>query len=818
LKLGLNLWRLICVIGLVVFFLCTLNTVMAEDQNPPDGKDEGVWVLTDKKPDVEAEKDWDNGAYYNNHVSLSGTTVKGGYSWKDGDDPDDCKGTVWGTVSWNELSGVIEPGERYETTLTAEAGGSQSCSSRHPGACAHLEINDMSIDPHPCISYNSGEPKPPADIESVSWEAPWGNIGDNLTIAVITKVSGSTKANVYYIYSYKAEAPEVLPNPSKMWPDEKTEEPRPKAKTSKDLKLHKILQIYQQSIPHGLTSSGNKNNLLSWFPGGDKYDEFKCGGYQSRVLKLLDSLKFSDNPEERSLLDEWDYGPIEAYYGGHQAVVIYPKGTDWVDNGIVLDPWIEQSPKAYDIHGWAMYFSEGTFHGIRGSSVYEGTPEYPTVGGNYIDPRNKKRSPKEMNFLKNLPVEKRTIYERLTEDQKGAWIKAKMAEQSRGGRAMGYSPLNIYLVDNTGRISGFPDGVPTLEIPDIAVRRLPLSDGTYWTEIEYPLNVSYSMVIEGTGEGVADVFLGFGLDDIIQRSIYKYNMQVSKGQRFEALTDSKGSPLSSGSGSIYPEVIQEVEQVWLDSRPEIVAPPQFKFDIEGVSRGTSSGTADMVISSGESYVLLDNWNKASVENNPSCSPSFTINEPYMITYIDTYHWNYGQGTANGETIGLIRDDGTGWRDEWDVQAEPGMNGVPNAWWKCYPMIKIPAGTYIVFDSNPVTWSQNSESDGCGFAKVKGYPVGSLCFWNGTWETNFGQLELQQVGDFVHGTYTHDQGKIEATVSGDKLIGTWSEAPSYGAPSDAGDFEFIMSEDCKSFSGTWRYGSAGSWEDWTGTRK
>jgi hypothetical protein len=266
-------------------------------------------------------------------------------------------------------------------------------------------------------------------------------------------------------------------------------DPWSKAKPSKDLKLYKIMQLYQQKIPNGIAGSGNKNNLLSWIPySGDKYDEFKCGGYQSRVLNFLDSLKFSDDPEKRALLDEWDYGPIEAYWGGHQAVVIYPKGTDWVDSGIVLDPWVSQKPKAYTIHGWAGMFSEGTFHGIRGSSVYEGTPEYPTVGGDYVNPNNKKRSQEEKDFLKNLPVEKKKIYEKLTEDQRSAWLKAKIAEQNKNGRAMGYSPVNLYMEDEVGKISGFPDGIATWEIPDISVRRFPLDDGTYWTEIEYPLD------------------------------------------------------------------------------------------------------------------------------------------------------------------------------------------------------------------------------------------------------------------------------------------------------------------------------------------
>jgi len=219
----------------------------------------------------------------------------------------------------------------------------------------------------------------------------------------------------------------------------------------------------------------------------------------------------------------------------------------------------------------------------------------------------------------------------------------------------------------------------------------------------------------------------------------------------------------------------------------------------------------------DNEVLLNNWNQGAVKNSPSCSPSFTISEPQMITYIDTYHWNYGSGTQSGGTITLRKDDGTEY-GPWQVETKTGQGGVPNAWWIAYPNELIPAGTYIIFDSDPLTWSQNSESRGCGFAKVEGYPVSFFCFWNGTWETNFGKMELQQGGQGVFGTYTHDQGEIEAYVLGNKLIGYWSESPSYSSPNDAGDFELIMSKDCKYFSGLWRRDSEDAWEgSWNGTR-
>lgn len=101
-----------------------------------------------------------------------------------------------------------------------------------------------------------------------------------------------------------------------------------------------------------------------------------------------------------------------------------------------------------------------------------------------------------------------------------------------------------------------------------------------------------------------------------------------------------------------------------------------------------------------------------------------------------------------------------------------------------------------------------------------------CSWTGVWETTFGELELVQDGSSVTGTYTHNQGRISGTVSGNTLTGSWSEAPSYSPSEDAGGVELVMSEGCSAFSGSWRYGHynefgmpKATWDgDWTGTRK
>jgi hypothetical protein len=93
-------------------------------------------------------------------------------------------------------------------------------------------------------------------------------------------------------------------------------------------------------------------------------------------------------------------------------------------------------------------------------------------------------------------------------------------------------------------------------------------------------------------------------------------------------------------------------------------------------------------------------------------------------------------------------------------------------------------------------------------------------WSGSWDSDWGVMVFNQNGDQVTGTYPHDNGKIKGTVSGNTLTGTWSEAPSYNPPNDAGDVVFTLAADGKSFSGNWRYGSGtGKWDGiWDATRK
>ena len=88
--------------------------------------------------------------------------------------------------------------------------------------------------------------------------------------------------------------------------------------------------------------------------------------------------------------------------------------------------------------------------------------------------------------------------------------------------------------------------------------------------------------------------------------------------------------------------------------------------------------------------------------------------------------------------------------------------------------------------------------------------------SGTWKSGFGDIVFSQSGSRVTGTYTHDNGKIEGELKENTLRGKWSEKPSYEPPRNAGEFEFVFSEDVKTFSGKWRYGFGK--ETWDGSWK
>lgn len=131
------------------------------------------------------------------------------------------------------------------------------------------------------------------------------------------------------------------------------------------------------------------------------------------------------------------------------------------------------------------------------------------------------------------------------------------------------------------------------------------------------------------------------------------------------------------------------------------------------------------------------------------------------------------------------------------------------------------GSPIIFDSAE-EFHYLAENDSGAYLITANIPNALLssdqCAWAGIWETSFGLLDLQEKDDVVEGVYTTDWGVVRGEAEGDRLTGKWFDAPTRSEPSDAGDFEFMLSEDCQNFSGNWSYGSTDGWSgEWTGKR-
>ncbi len=113
-------------------------------------------------------------------------------------------------------------------------------------------------------------------------------------------------------------------------------------------------------------------------------------------------------------------------------------------------------------------------------------------------------------------------------------------------------------------------------------------------------------------------------------------------------------------------------------------------------------------------------NDGGVQNGPTAPTVVTFKEKYVVTFISTYHWNNGRGTATPGTIGLRGSDGTVY-GPWKTTGVASQSGVPNINWEARPNVALPPGSYTVLDSDPTTWAQNAESGGRGFVTVKGHP-------------------------------------------------------------------------------------------------
>jgi hypothetical protein len=129
----------------------------------------------------------------------------------------------------------------------------------------------------------------------------------------------------------------------------------------------------------------------------------------------------------------------------------------------------------------------------------------------------------------------------------------------------------------------------------------------------------------------------------------------------------------------------------------------------------ASGEQQMV-DTADAKVVFDNWNILAVDNGAK-SPTVTFASPVTVTAMSTYHFNNGTGAKPG-TVSLKAADGTVY-GPWRCTGTDAQGGVANGEWHAKPNTVVPAGSYVVVDSDPSSWSQNAESAGMGFTKISG---------------------------------------------------------------------------------------------------
>lgn len=115
--------------------------------------------------------------------------------------------------------------------------------------------------------------------------------------------------------------------------------------------------------------------------------------------------------------------------------------------------------------------------------------------------------------------------------------------------------------------------------------------------------------------------------------------------------------------------------------------------------------------------VLETVNPHSVQGNPTAFALFTLDRPFLVTRLTTYHWNGGRGAVPGLVALYGSDDEV--YGPFLTEGLPGPGGLPDAWWETEPRVILQPGQYIVLVSDHASWSQNAASGGVGFVRVEG---------------------------------------------------------------------------------------------------
>src|SRR4051794_33788337 len=92
-------------------------------------------------------------------------------------------------------------------------------------------------------------------------------------------------------------------------------------------------------------------------------------------------------------------------------------------------------------------------------------------------------------------------------------------------------------------------------------------------------------------------------------------------------------------------------------------------------------------------------------------------------------------------------------------------------------------------------------------------------FEGTWDTEFGELEVEIVGNQLSGEYGNHDGELEGIVGGNCANGTWWQRAADGKGSTGGRFSIQLRQNGDVFVGTYTYDGQPATEQhqWKGTR-
>jgi hypothetical protein len=144
-----------------------------------------------------------------------------------------------------------------------------------------------------------------------------------------------------------------------------------------------------------------------------------------------------------------------------------------------------------------------------------------------------------------------------------------------------------------------------------------------------------------------------------------------------------------------------------------------------------------------SSLLFTNSNTGGVEQESPAPPHytlFTLTRPETITQITTYHWNNGTGAKPGMIYILVPHSGGVVKAQSQASGASGQGNTSNASWVANFNVTLGAGQWQIWDSDPSTWSYDSQSGNAGFVWIYGHastsspPSSSLgairaCFYN-----------------------------------------------------------------------------------------